>query len=109
MIENTDNQQPVTLLTLEKDDSDRRAKIFAALADPTRLQIVDLLANCKNMSGSEIASQLEISLALFCHHSKTLAEAGLIQTRREGQTKYHSLNRDLLNACLKSFQGLPSK
>ncbi len=109
MIENNDNQQPVTLLTLEKDDSDRRAKIFAALADPTRLQIVDLLANCKNMSGSEIASQLEISLALFCHHSKTLAEAGLIQTRREGQTKYHSLNRDLLNACLKSFQGLPSK
>jgi DNA-binding transcriptional ArsR family regulator len=106
MIENNDNQQPVTLLTLEKDDSDRRAKIFAALADPTRLQIVDLLANCKNMSGSEIASQLEISLALFCHHSKTLAEAGLIQTRREGQTKYHSLNRDLLNACLKSFQGL---
>jgi len=109
MIENNDNQQPVTLLTLEKDDSDRRAKIFAALADPTRLQIVDLLANCKNMSGSEIASQLEISLALFCHHSKTLAEAGLIQTRREGQTKYHSLNRDLLNACLKSFQRLPSK
>jgi len=109
MIENNNNQQPVTLLTLEKDDSDRRAKIFGALADPTRLQIVDLLANCKNMSGSEIASQLEISLALFCHHSKTLAEAGLIQTRREGQTKYHSLNRDLLNACLKSFQGLPSK
>lgn len=96
----------VTLPTLEKNDSDRRVKIFAALSDPTRLQIVELLANCKEMSGSEIASQLEISLALFCHHSKTLAEAGLIQTRKGGQTKYHTLNRDLLSACLKSFKGL---
>lgn len=28
------------------DDSDRQSKIFAALAEPTRSQIVDLLANC---------------------------------------------------------------
>lgn len=91
---------------MKKDDGDRRAKIFAALADPTRLQIVELLANCKEMSGSEIANQLEISLALFCHHSKTLCEAGLIKARRAGQTKYHSLNRDLLSACFKSFKGL---
>jgi DNA-binding transcriptional ArsR family regulator len=106
MIENKDNQQLVTLPTIEKNDNERRAKIFAALADPTRLQILELLAKCKEMSGSEIASQLEISLALFCHHAKTLAEAGLIQTRKEGQTKYHSLNRVLLSACLKSFNGL---
>lgn len=101
-----ENQQRVTLSLIEKDDSDRRAKIFAALADPTRLQIVELLANCKEMSGSEIASQLEISLALFFYHSKTLCEAGLIKTRRAGQTKYHSLNRDLLSACSKNFKEL---
>lgn len=100
-----ENQQPVTS-SIEKADSDRRTKIFAALADPTRLQIVELLANCKEMSGSEIASRLEISLALFCHHAKTLCEAGLIKARKAGQTKYHSLNRDLLSACFKSFQGL---
>jgi DNA-binding transcriptional ArsR family regulator len=113
MIENNDNKQ-ISLPTVEKNDSDcaqrtqsdRRAKIFAALSDPTRLQIVELLANCKEMSGSEIASQLNISLALFCHHSKTLTETGLIQTRKEGQTKYHTLNRDLLSACFKSFKGL---
>lgn len=100
-----ENQQPVTS-SIEKDDSDRRAKIFAALADPTRLQIVELLANCQEMSGSEIANRLEISLALFCHHSKTLCEARLIKARRAGQTKYHSLNRELLSACFKSFKGL---
>ena len=106
MIEKSDNKQPLIPALVEKNNKEQRAKIFAALSDPTRLQIVELLTNCKEMSGSEIASQLGISLALFCHHSKTLFEAGLIQMRRDGQTKYNSLNRDLLNACLKSFTGL---
>lgn len=55
------------------------------------------------LSGSEIATQLEISLALFCHHSRTLGEAGLLQTRKEGQTKFHTLNRSLLKECFASL------
>ena len=104
MIEKNDNRHSL-LPVIEKNDRERRAKIFAALSDPTRLQIVELLTNCQEMSGSEIANQLGISLALFCHHSKTLVEAGLIQARRDGQTKYNSLNRGLLSACFKSFVG----
>lgn len=105
MLENNP-QQSNPLPTLVTNESERRAKIFAALSDPTRLQIVELLAAKAEMSGSEIASQVGISLALFCHHSKTLVEAGLIQQRREGQTKYNSLKLDVLNACLKSLLGL---
>jgi DNA-binding transcriptional ArsR family regulator len=75
-------------------------KDFAALSDPTRLRFVELLASCDEMSGSEIADKLGISLALYCHHSKLLAEVGLIKTKR-GQTKYNSLNRELLSSCLK--------
>lgn len=89
--------------TLGLNESEGRVKIFAALSDPTRLQIVELLAAKTEMSGSEIASQLGISLALFCHHSKALVEAGLIQQRRKGQTKYNSLKRDVLSGCLKSL------
>lgn len=93
----------VSLLQL---DSEQRAKIFAALGDPTRLRIVELLAQSEEMSGSELAKHLEISLALFCHHSKTLVDCGLVQVRKEGQTKYSSLNRYLLATCLASIQGL---
>ncbi len=93
----------------DKQNSEQRTKIFAALSDPTRLQIVELLTVCEEMSGSEIADKLGISLALFCHHSKTLSEAGLIKQRKEGQTKYNSLNRELLTGCLESFTGLRSK
>ena len=89
-----------------RDDTEQRAKIFAALSDPTRLRIVELLVERGELSGSEIAGRLGISLALFCHHSRTLAEAGLIQIRRDGQTKYNSLNRDLLDRCFSSFTRL---
>jgi DNA-binding transcriptional ArsR family regulator len=84
-------------------DTEQRAKIFAALADPTRLRIVELLADNGELSGSEIANRMSISLALFCHHSKILAEASIIHARKEGQTKYHSLNQTLLATCFSSL------
>ncbi|HEY9748717.1 MAG TPA: hypothetical protein V6C63_08565, partial [Allocoleopsis sp.] len=59
----------------------------------------------EEMSGSELANRLEISLALFCHHSKTLVDCGLVQVRKEGQTKYSSLNRCLLAHCFASIKG----
>lgn len=90
---------PVTL----SFDLEKHAKIFAALSDPTRLRIVQLLTKQAEMSGSEVASLTGISLALFCHHSKILVEAGLIQIRKEGQTKYNSLNWDVLQGCFQEF------
>lgn len=85
------------------DATERRAKIFAALSDPTRLRIVEMLAAQGEMCGSKIAGEMGISLALFCHHSKALTEAGVVQARKEGQTKYLALDRALLTAC---FAGL---
>ncbi|MDF2439020.1 MAG: hypothetical protein JWN98_4 [Abditibacteriota bacterium] len=74
-----------------------RAKVFAALSDPTRVRLADLLACRAEMSGTEIAGELRISLALFCHHSSKMAEAGLLARRKEGQTTYYALNRDALS------------
>jgi len=99
MVDHAENTQPTPFLVPVQDDTEQRAKIFAALSDPTRLRIVEKLAQTAEMSGSEIAMHVGISLALFCHHSKLLAEAGVIQTRKEGQTKYHALNRELLINC----------
>jgi DNA-binding transcriptional ArsR family regulator len=107
MINRKNSFQPSSLSVVAADGCEQRAKIFAALSDPTRLRMVELLNNCDEMSGSEIANHLGISLALFCHHSKILVEARLIQTRKEGQTKYNSLNRQVLLACFASFGELP--
>ncbi|MBD1910435.1 metalloregulator ArsR/SmtB family transcription factor [Leptolyngbya sp. PL-A3] len=96
------------LAVTSKLNTESRAKIFSALADPTRLRIVELLAHHAELSGSEIATTLGISLALFCHHSRALAEVDLLKVRREGQTKYNSLNRLLLEACFMSLTEDPA-
>jgi DNA-binding transcriptional ArsR family regulator len=81
----------------------QRAKVFKALSDPTRLSIVEMLADCDKMCGSEIADKLGISLALLCHHWSALEHAGLITKRKEGQTASISLNHELLSDCLKGL------
>lgn len=86
---------------------EQRAKIFAALADPTRLRFVELLAQSNEVSGSEVAQKLEISLALMCHHSKVIVDVGLAKKRKEGQTAYFSLDKEVLANCLKSLDRSP--
>lgn len=81
--------------------TEERAKVFKALSDPTRLRMVELLADADELSGSEIADSLGISLALLCHHWRTLEHAGLVTKKKEGQTASISLNRQLLADCFK--------
>lgn len=62
-----------------------RARIFAALADPQRLAIYDLIAREGEVCGKQIAEHLSVSGALVSHHAKILEQASLIQRRRDGQ------------------------
>ena len=84
-------------------ETEERAKVFAALADPTRLKIVELLAERGELSSSEIAESLGISLALYCHHSRTMLEAKVISQRKDGQTKYTMLNQEVVSRSLKTL------
>lgn len=69
-----------------------RAKVFKALADPRRLEILDVLAESGEMSGTELADRVGISVALLSHHCKILFDAGFLERRQEGQCKYCSLD-----------------
>ena len=61
------------------------------------------------LSSTQIATKLGISLALLCHHSKILMEAEVLELRKQGQTKFRSVNCDLLRACFESLEGLRGK
>ncbi len=69
---------------------DARARAYAALGDPSRLAIIDLLANADLASG-ELGSQLHIPTNLMAHHLHVLEEAGLVTRRRsegDGRRSY---------------------
>ncbi len=63
---------------------------LAALADPTRRRIVELLAERDRTSG-ELADQFAISAPAISQHLNVLRSAGLVVTRVEGQSRIQSL------------------
>jgi protein-tyrosine-phosphatase len=62
-------------------DLARRAAVHAALADPARLRITDVLA-AGDASPSELAAMLAMPSNLLAHHLHVLEQAGIIRRRR---------------------------
>lgn len=61
--------------------------IFQAIADPTRREIIDLLAN-KTMSVNDVANRFEISRPAVSKHIKILNKCGLVVIRKDGRKRY---------------------
>ena len=64
---------------------------LAAIADPTRRRIVELLAQRERTAG-ELVDEFDLSAPAISQHLNVLREAGLVTTRAEGQTRIQALN-----------------
>ena len=78
---------------------EERARVFAALADPTRLRLVEILASEEELCGTQIAQRAGISIALLSHHWKVLADAGVVVRERRGQRQFCRVDRDALEGA----------
>jgi ArsR family transcriptional regulator, arsenate/arsenite/antimonite-responsive transcriptional repressor len=79
--------------------SDTSNSIFKALADPTRRAILNLLRHEERTAG-DLADRFEMSKPTLSHHFSVLREAGLVTSRREGQTIWYALNTTVLEDIL---------
>lgn len=68
---------------------------FAALADPSRRRILELLGQGERPAGA-IAAEFEMSAPAVSQHLKALREAGLVRVAVDGQRRIYSLDRDAL-------------
>jgi DNA-binding transcriptional ArsR family regulator len=66
-------------------------RALAALADPTRQRIVELLAEGDRSAG-EIAAEFPTSRPGVSRHLRVLREHGLVSARGEGQRRLYSLD-----------------
>lgn len=64
---------------------------LAAIADPTRRRIVELLA-VRDRTAGELVEEFDLSAPAISQHLNVLREAGLVVTRAEGQSRIQSLN-----------------
>ena len=69
-------------------DRSQIEKISKALADETRLRILESISASNHMNCGEIVAMRGVTPATVSHHPKILNEAGLIACRREGQFVY---------------------
>jgi ArsR family transcriptional regulator len=73
----------------ESMDIEQLAKISRALADPTRLRIYEAIAASDEIYCGELVEREGLTPGTVSHHLKVLAEAELIDSRREGQFIYN--------------------
>jgi DNA-binding transcriptional ArsR family regulator len=66
-------------------------EMFAVLADPTRLQIIELLAE-RDRSVGELVAAFTVSQPAISRHLRVLRAAGLVQARSEGQRHIYQLD-----------------
>ena len=78
---------------------DERARVFAALSDPNRLRVVEILAAEDELCGTDIARRANMSVALLSHHWKILTDAGLVTRERRGQKQFCRIDREALEAA----------
>jgi DNA-binding transcriptional ArsR family regulator len=73
------------------------ADLFSALADPTRLKVLELL-HAKARPVHELAGAFDISRPAISRHLRVLKEAGLVKEVKQGRENLYSFQRDDLKA-----------
>ena len=65
--------------------------VFEALADPTRVRILDLLA-ARERSVGELVAQFELTQPAVSQHLRVLREAGLVAARADAQRRIYRVS-----------------
>jgi len=70
---------------LAERDAVELARMFSALADPVRLRILSLVAQAGEVCSCNLEGPLGKSQPTISHHTKALADAGLIVGEKRGR------------------------
>lgn len=82
--------------------------LFKALNDQTRREILEMLRSGDKTAG-EIADKFNISKPSISHHLDLLRQAGLVESVKEGQFIYYSLNVTMVDEIVKWFMQFRTK
>lgn len=84
--------EPTVRLTLNSKQTDYAKQLFAALADETRLTILNLLAESDGeVCVCDITASFKLGQPTISHHLKILRDAGFIKGEKRGKWVYYSL------------------
>jgi ArsR family transcriptional regulator, arsenate/arsenite/antimonite-responsive transcriptional repressor len=89
--------EPVVYPDVERLEAERMAKLAKAIADPVRLQLVDVLRkHAGKVCVCELVPLFDLSQPTVSHHLKVLREAGIVGSERRGLWAYYYVDPDSL-------------
>jgi ArsR family transcriptional regulator len=80
------------MISKRSTDVDPDVRLFAALADPTRLAIVRQLAGEGETCACDFTSCCDVRQPTVSHHLRVLREAGVVTSQRRGQWIFYRLD-----------------
>jgi ArsR family transcriptional regulator len=94
----------VVAAPLADADAVELARTFAALADPVRLRLLSLIASAGECCSCDLEAPLGKSQPTISHHTKALADAGLITGERRGRWMWWRVVPERLTAIQGALQ-----
>jgi ArsR family transcriptional regulator, arsenate/arsenite/antimonite-responsive transcriptional repressor len=89
---------PLAAVLLTEPEAQTLARQFAALADPVRLRLLSIVASQDEVCSCELEEPLGKSQPTVSHHTKALAEAGLIVGEKRGKWMWWRVVPERLDA-----------
>jgi ArsR family transcriptional regulator len=84
---------------------DALAARFKALADPTRVAIVNRLAAAPEVCVCDLTASFDLSQPTISHHLRILREAGLVEATRRGTWAYYRLVPETVESLREALGG----
>jgi DNA-binding transcriptional ArsR family regulator len=75
---------------------DTRRDVFQAIADPTRREIINMIAH-QSLNLNSISEQFDVSRQAISLHIKILTECGIVLIKKEGRERYCSIEPQKLS------------
>lgn len=89
---------PPVVPVADREEATRVAELARALADPLRVQVLDLLRGADGeVCQCHLQPLFDVSQPTLSHHLKKLREAGLVHVERRGKWAYYALADDALD------------
>lgn len=85
--------------------ADDLAGRFRALADPTRVAIVNRLSAAPELCVCDLTATFDLSQPTISHHLKILRDAGLVESSRRGTWAYYRLVPEAVDALRGALGG----
>jgi DNA-binding transcriptional ArsR family regulator len=90
------------------ETTDESSAVLAALADPTRRRLLDILATRDEATATMVAKGLPISRQAVVKHFAVLTNAGLVTSRRQGREVLYSLRPEKIQITARWMADLAS-